>query len=209
LLCIIVESKAQSKNSFDISVPIIFNYSKAPQPFLSSRVEIDGSAISYGLNLNYTRIVGSSFFIKGGIGLFKQIFGVNRPVDFMTANALLRYTKTYSYNCVQYLIGVGYYKNLSKNAKSTFGISFNSFQSFSQSYNSDLQVKNKNSITLGYRLDISAGIEKKMSNNLSIGAHFILPVICHWKTDNTFLDDSKIARNIISIGISPIIKYHF
>ena len=66
----------KQNNSIGISVPIIWNNSNGVYYSLGSRKEPMGKSVSYGININYRKVVYKGWFGGIGAGYFKQAFNI-------------------------------------------------------------------------------------------------------------------------------------
>jgi hypothetical protein len=216
-------SQNEKINAIGISIPVIWNNSEATYYSLGNRKEPTGKATSYGININYSRSIFKNLFGMAGIGYFKQNFGINRPFDFNDPTNLLFYTEKYSYDNMNWLIGIGYKKQLKKTMYAKALIFYNGLISFKQNYTpthlsnaslQTIQVNNK-SIRIGGMANIQAGVEKMINKKISIGFDLVLPIYTRWNDDEIFFeygyadDTQQIARNKFSIGTILSCNYHF
>ncbi len=114
LFTIVINANAQKKNeskqSIGLAIPVIWNNSEATYYGLGTRKTPTGKGISYGVNLNYSKVLYKGFFAKLGIGAFKQKFGIIRPLKFNPPNGTrpLVQTKSYEYSNFHLITRVGY-----------------------------------------------------------------------------------------------------
>ena len=109
------QKKAAHKvNAIGISVPVIWNKSEATFYRLGSAMFPSGNATSYGINVNYLRTLYRGIYGIVGIGYFRQAFEIVRPFDYDSPNNFGYGTKSYKYDNVQLLLGVGYKLPVSK-----------------------------------------------------------------------------------------------
>lgn len=219
------QDKNQRTNSIGISVPVVFNNSNGIYYSLGNKREPEGKAISFGIGIDYSRKFYKNFYASLGIGYFKQSFNIERSFEFDgdTATNLLYYTKRYNYNSLRFNVGLGYSLPLNKKINFNGMALFNLFNSFKQSYtptrysgyhHKTTQI-NKKSMQVGYMVNISAGFEYLIANNISLGANAFVPIKTKWKDDRIFIksyfgnDSQKIAENKFSIGTVITCKYHF
>lgn len=179
-----------------------------------------GTAISYGATITYSKNIYKGFFATVGIGYFKQNFGIRRPFDFNgdTITNFGYYTKKYSYENINWIIGLGYDHELNKNYSLHGGLFFNTLYSIRQKYIPSkltnytfkkYQVET-NSFFFGQVLNLNVGANKKLSPNLSVGADLVLPVHTKWRKDKIFREpENKFYRSKFSIGTSISFKYNF
>lgn len=215
----------ERKNTIGVSLPLIVNNSKGVFYSLGNRREPTGKAISYGLNITYTRKIYKNWFTSIGAGYFKQSFNITRPFNFGgdTLTNLLYSTKTYSYHCLTLFAGLGYGNWVSDNLKLNGIASIMWFSSFKQNYTPtgysgfehEKKQTNKMNMQIGYMLYVSPGVEYFVSKRVSIGADIAVPVITKWNNDKIFIespwgnDSQKIAENRFSIGTTLSCKYIF
>jgi hypothetical protein len=209
----------------EVSMPVIFNNSNGVFYSLGNRRESSGKAVSFGLGVNYSRYLSKNFFLKGGIGYFKQSFNIIRPFEFNgdTISNLLYSTKKYQYHCIGINAALGYSHDLNKNLKLNGAIAFNVLNSYRQTYNPNgldpLIPKpdqiNTKSERIGYSANVSVGLEYYINRHISIGADISIPVVTQWKDDEIFInsqfgnDARIIAENRYSIGTAVSCKYYF
>ncbi len=159
------QNETHKSNSIGISIPIIWNNSEATFYSLGNRKEPTGKGMSYGININYSRTVYKNLFGVLGIGYFRQVFGIERPFNYITPDGTkpMVYTKAYIYNTVHLIAGIGYQKKLN-GVLSVKGIaSYNWYNSYRQKYSpgnvfvGNSQINHK-SIALGNMINLSMGI---------------------------------------------------
>ena len=207
-------------NAIAISLPIIWNNSEATYYILGSPKHPNGNAISYGLNVNYSRTIYKKLFALAGIGYFKQKFGIKRPFEYTAPDGTKPavYTEYYAYYNIYLLLGVGYQKiltkNLSINGKVLCNV-YNSFkQKYSQKYFPNSNEINKKSLSIGSMISFDLGMERFINNKISIGTGIVLPLYTKWNKDAIFFrngyssNEQQIARNKFSIGIAFSCYYH-
>lgn len=217
-----VSAISQSKKeSIGVSIPVIWNNSEAIYYSLGSPDHLSGNAISYGFNINYTRVIYKSLFMVGGIGYFKQKFGIKRPFNYVTPDSTkpIVYTEYYWYRNIYWLLGIGYQKMLSKNLSFMGTISYNNYHSYEQRYAQKyfpgVNEIYKKRISIGEMVNLDLGINQYISNKVSVGGNIILPVFTHWNKDEIFFnnyysnDEQQIAHNKFSLGIAISCSYHF
>jgi hypothetical protein len=217
--------KKEGENIIGFSIPILHNNSNGVFYSLGNKKEPTGNALSYGLNLNYSRLIYKNWVASVGVGYFKQSFNIIRPFYFDgdTLTNLLYSTKKYDYYCLILNVGFGYRYTLNEKLKLNGFASINLLNSFKQKYTptgySGFEHKkvqtNKKSLQIGYIVNISPGIEYILSKKICVGADVIIPVKTKWKNDEIFIksffgdDSQKIAENRFSIGTMLSCKYHF
>lgn len=220
MLVFSIKTYSQKKNSVGISIPVIWNNSSGVYYSTGNRKEPSGEATSYGINVNYSRLLYRGLFVTVGVGYFKQRFGIIRPFDYITPDMSkpLVSARNYFYSSAHLVGGIGYQQkivnNLFLNVKMTYNV-FNSYeQEYTQTFFPNNQI-NKNAIFIGHTLNSSLEIQKQFSNGLSVGLEIILPIYTKWEKDKIFYDlgrgndEQIIAKNKFSIGIAINCKYHF
>lgn len=227
LLILIIKGYSQTEKdkikTIGISIPIIWNNSEAIYYQLGSPKYPSGKAISYGININHSRTIYKNIFGIVGIGYFKQVFGISRPFEFDDPTNLFFYTKSYKYDNIQLLGGLGYQQKLSKNWSVKGVVTYNMFFSFRQKYtpsylsNSSFQssqVSHK-SMPIGRMINFNIGIERRITKKISVGLDGLLPMSNLWNNDDIFIkyyyseNSRQIARNKFSIGTNISCIYHF
>jgi len=211
--------KEQKLNSIGISIPVIWNNSEATYYSLGNRKTPTGSAISYGLNINYSKLFYKGLFGKIGLGYFKQSFRIIRPFAYRSPIELLYSTETYHYNNIQLFAGVGYRKKINNEYRISGNVSYYYFNSNQQKYIVNKKYNtwqvNKKSFSIGQMINLNLGIERTISNKFSVGLDVILPLYTKWNNDEIFFkydysnDTQQIARNKFSIGTAISCYYHF
>jgi hypothetical protein len=120
---------------------------------------------------------------------------------------------------LQLLGGIGYQKLFTGKNSIKCELIYNYYSSFRQKYvvqvpKGDLQI-NKNSMSLGEMVDFYLALERNISNKISLGAGFIIPIYTHWNKDEIFYnlqyssDEQQVARNKFSIGTIISCNYYF
>lgn len=210
--------KAKKLNSLEVSIPLIANNSKALSYTLGSPNYPSGTALSYGINFSYSRIIYKNFFATVGLGYFKQQFAIKRWLNYQNPNGnkILYGSTSYLYNNINSMIGLGYLERVKKNFIIKEWVCYNSYNSFNQRYkNPSIHPSENKNFSIGYQLAANIGFEKELKNNFSVGANLIFPFYTRWNKDNFFTynyysdDEQKIAYNIFSIGISINCNYNF
>lgn len=213
--------KIEKKDAIGLSIPLILNNSNGGYYSFGNSQEPKGKAISYGISINYSKQLYKNWFAIVGGGYFKQSFNISRPFDFDgdTVTKLLYSTKNYNYHCVTFNAGPGYSYALNDKLEIHGLASFNLLHSFKQSYTptrySGSQHKttqtNRRNMQIGYMVNISADLEYLLTNNISVGAGLVFPLLIKWKDDKVFIgnDSQTIAENKFSIGTAISCKYHF
>ena len=223
LLTLTLEGYSQTENNkvniIGISIPIIWNNSEATYYRLGSPQYPKGNAVSYGININYSRLLYKGFYGKIGVGYFNQCFKIIRPFNYYDNPGQLLYsTQSYNYNNIQLFAGLGYTKKINKNIILNGCINYNYFSSFTQKYivykdNKIWQI-NKKSLSLGKMVNFDFGMERNVSKKISLGVNFIIPIYTRWNKDEIFInnyysnDEQQIARNKFSAGFAVSCYYH-
>jgi hypothetical protein len=198
---------------------VIWNHSEATFYGLGNPYYPDGNAISYGLNISYSQLLYKGFYGKFGVGYFNQYFKITRPFRYNNPIQLLYSTQSYNYSSLQLLGGIGYQKLFTGKNSIKCELIYNYYSSFRQKYvvqvpKGDLQI-NKNSMSLGEMVDFYLALERNISNKISLGAGFIIPIYTHWNKDEIFYnlqyssDEQQVARNKFSIGTIISCNYYF
>jgi hypothetical protein len=187
-----------------------------------------GTAISNGVNLNYSRTVYKNFYAKIGFGYFKQKFGVHRGFDYeetVTITRLFYSTEYYSYHTLNYFGGIGYNKILSKSKSkilpknSGFRLLaaynfFNTYkQEFKHSFNSlegniNPQIR-KDNYSFGSSIVLQAGVHRPLYKGFGIGLDILFPIYNRWRKDQIFREDmEEYHGSDLSIGTSIHLTYN-
>ncbi len=126
------QKKIDKKNTVGISIPFVWNNSSGVYYTLGNRKESQGKAISYGINLNYSKKIWKNIFGIVAIGYFKQVFGIKRPFDFNAPDGTepLVQTKSYIYNNLYLSIGIGQQIKLNETFFINGVVVYNSYNSF-------------------------------------------------------------------------------
>jgi len=218
-----ISQEKKQKNYVGIEMPIIWNHSEAKYYQLGSPVHKTGKSLSYGINVNYSTILYKQIFGKIGVGYFKQNFNIERPFDFDDPTSLSFYTKSYSYENIYLLLGIGYKQILTNKINLNGLFEFIQLISYKQKYtpaktsNSSFQNSQKNSktITLGKIFNAAIGLERIINQQFSVEFEVLLPLKTEWNNDPIFYkydysnDAQKIAKNKFSIGSSISCLFHF
>lgn len=207
--CLVLGSNAQTKtgkNAIGISIPVIWNSSYAR---VGSSGKPSGNAISYGINLNYSRTIVDKIYGITSIGYLRQNFGLPRFYKLPgVTNEVGTITKP-TYDNIHFRLGVGFRHILEESVSVSGSVDYNELYSFKQFYNPSAGEVTHESMTLGNSVNLNLGINKKLAPKFSIGADAVFPVIVNWKNDKNFKEDSQIARNKFSAGIEISGKFHF
>ncbi|MDQ6758016.1 MAG: hypothetical protein M3004_13905 [Bacteroidota bacterium] len=194
--------KSEINNQVSLSVPIIWNNTTIFNIYSGARAKnISGTAISYGININYSKNIFKDIFLKAGIGYFNQNFGIIRPFYFNgdTSTKVQYNTKRYTYGNINWLIGVGYTLHMGKYLLTTSAV-FNELYSIRQTYIPtghsvgspfrNYQIET-NSFLFGQFLNLNAGAYKKISKKVSIGADLVVTTYTKWRKDKIFAEDES------------------
>ncbi|HET7119487.1 MAG TPA: hypothetical protein VFI29_23525 [Hanamia sp.] len=208
-------------NNLGVSFPIIWNHSEGTYYSLGSPRHPDGTGVSYGLNINYSRTIYKDWFAIFGVGYFKQVFGIKRPFNYVTPDGTkpVVYTESYSYYNINLFLGIGYNKMLNKKLFINGKVFYNSYHSFKQRYSQKYfpgvnEIYKKNLYT-GSTVNTVLGIGQFISTKISIGIGIDLPFYTKWNQDEIFYhnyysnDEQQIAKNKFSIGSDILLKYYF
>lgn len=188
-----------------------------------------GTAISNGVNLNYSRTIYRNFYAKIGFGYFKQKFGIHRGFTFEETTIFTRLfytTNNYSYHTLNYFGGIGYNKILSKskskilpkNSGFRFLAVYNFFNTYKQEFkhdfdgnlfgNSNPQIR-KDDYSLGSSFVLQAGINRPIHKNFGVGLDIVVPVYNGWRKDKIFKENmNEFHGSDFSIGTSVNLIYH-
>lgn len=214
-----ISQSAKMKSKIGVSIPVIWNNSEATFYGLGRPYYPAGNAISYGLTISYCQPIYKGFYGKIGGGYFNQHFKIIRPFRYNNPIQLLYSTQSYNYNSLQLLHGLGYQKLFTEKNSIKCELVYTYYFSFRQKYvvqvpKGDLQI-NKNSISLGEMVGFGFGMERIISNKISLGGSFIIPIYTHWNKDEIFInngysqDEQQIARNKFSAGVVISCNYNF
>jgi len=222
LLGLYLKGYSQVKQSklkmISISIPVIWNNSEATFYRLGSPMYPSGKAISYGININHSRIIYKNLYGIIGIGYFKQKFGIKRPFKYDSPLAFLFFTDSYKYDNAQFYGGVGYKLDISKVFALKGYLTYNQFYSFRQKYTNHSEASdqiNHKFISIGRMINLNIGVEKNITKKISIEFDALLPVSTHWNNDEIFVkydysnDTQQIGRTKFSIGTIISCNYHF
>lgn len=204
-------------------IPMLWNSSNGVYYGLGRRKEPSGEALSYGINLQYSKSIYKNIFGTVGIGYFNQVFGIKRPIDYRMPNIpdILIFSKFYAYNSFHFFAGLGYKQSLGQKFALKGQATYNLYHSFRQRYTPTItnfggnQI-NKDSFGLGRMVNLHIDLERKLSKNISVGLGLIVPVLVEWKDDDTMFyklgygdDEQRIAYNKFSIGTNLFCNYNF
>lgn len=217
------QGQKEKLRAIGISIPIIWNNSEATYYQLGNPKYPSGKAISYGININHSRTIYKNLFGIIGIGYFKQAFGIPRPFEFDDPTNLPFYTKSYKYDNIQFLAGLGYLKYLKNDFFIKGTLTYNQFYSYKQKYtpqylsNSSFQSSqvNHKSMSIGRMVNFNIGMERGITKKISIGLDCLLPISNAWHNDDIFVkyyyseNSQQIGRNKFSIGTNISCIYHF
>ncbi len=222
--CLIVSASvfaqtAPKKGCIGISVPAILSNSEAFYYELGSAKHSTGTAISYGLNINYTQPFLKNFYARVAAGYFRQTFKLTRPFEYHTSDGTkpLYHTKKYSYDNIYSAIAVGYKRLLNKQYSINADISYNHLNSFHQKYfalENNSSQENKDSFSPGHFMALNIGSERVLGNKLSVGFNICMPFYTKWNNDETFYEyeysesSQQIAKQKFAFGVGVACFYH-
>lgn len=212
-------SRTDPENRIGISIPVIWNYSRALYYALGSPKYSNGRAVSYGLTLQYSINIYKNIFGIIGAGYYNQCFGIERPFYYNSPLEPIFRTETYNYNNIILQGGIGYKKRVYENSNLQIAVVYNHLSSYQQKYvlskkNHTSQVNNKK-IFIGSVTDLRVGFEKSITHNISAGIDLSIPLYTEWKNDTMFYkydysnDTQQIAQNKFSAGAIISCNYHF
>lgn len=212
--------KRKSNDQLGLSIPVLSNTTEILNVYRGTRANyVSGKALSYGINLNYSRTIRKGFFVTIGIGYFNQNFGIPRNFDFNgdTTTKFLYGTKRYSYNNINWILGLGYSLDLNKNYALRGSLLFNGLYSFRQKYTPNVltmyafkeyQVETK-SFSFGQMFNLNLGASRKISKRLFIGADIVLPLYTKWRKDRIFREnESEYNTSKFSAGTNLSVRYN-
>lgn len=215
-------SQASTINEFGLSTSLIWNKTTIFNSYSGARAkDITGTALSNGINLNYSRSIYKNFHAKVGIGYFKQKFGIIRGFDFketVITTGLGYSTKYYQYKNLQYTLGIGYNKLLTKNYVIKLCATYNYLNTFQQEFrhtlsgalgNTNPQIRKEN-YYFGSYFNLEGGVSKKVYKKFSVGLDILFPVYIKWRKDEIFREDfNEFYGSDFSIGTSINLIYSF
>lgn len=229
---IIKYSVAQEKRFQELSISQTFIWNKTTiyDTYSGARASNKtGTAISNGINLNYSKTIYKNFYAKIGFGYFKQKFGIHRGFDFeqpVVSAKVFYTTKYYSYYLIHYFGGIGYNKVISKNRGKIlpknsgfrFLVIYNFFNTYKQDFKHDFdrnllgnpnpQIR-KDNYSFGSSIGLQAGINRPVYKNFGIGLDILLPVYNNWRKDKIFKENmSEFHGSDFSIGTSINLIYN-
>lgn len=211
--------KDRTRNRLGLSIPIILNHSEATFYRLGNPQHPNGTAISYGANVNYAKHLYKNIYAIIGLGYFRQRFKITRPFDYETLDQLGYSTESYHYNNRQLFGGLGYRRALNENAWLKVEASYNVLHSFRQKYINERKYKvwqvNRESLSIGQMIFLSAGAGHNITKTVGIEIGIVLPVRHRWNDDDMFFASDwgagtqQIARNKFSVGTNLSCYYRF
>lgn len=216
-------------NEISLSQTWIYNKTTVYDIYSGARARNEtGTAISNGVNLNFSRTVYKNFYAKIGIGYFKQKFGIHRGFDFketVISTRLFYNTKYYFYHTLNYFGGIGYStsllkdhgKILPKSSGFRFLAVYNIFDTYKQEFKHDFtgnflgnpnpQIR-KDNYSLGSSIVLQAGVNRPLHKNFGIGLDVLVPVYNRWRKDKIFKEDmEEFHGSDLSIGTSVSLIY--
>lgn len=203
--------KRKAHNQIGLSIPVIGNNSEATRYLLGNPLYPSGKAISYGININFSRTIYKNFYGIIGVGYYKQKFGIARPFNYPSPNQLGYATDSYVYYNSQLYGGVGYKRPINKILSINGSTTYNQFYSFKQKYiHSPLSdLINHKSMSIGRMINLNMGVENNIKK-ISVGLDAVLPISTRWNNDEVFYEGTQqIARNKFSIGAILSVNYPF
>ncbi|MDH7460300.1 hypothetical protein QEG73_03385 [Chitinophagaceae bacterium 26-R-25] len=215
-----VFAQSASKRGYvGVSVPVIVNNSEALYYQLGSPKHPTGTAVSYGVNINYTQPFLKNFYARASIGYFRQAFNLLRPFQYHTPDGTkpLYHTKKYFYDNLISGIAIGYKRTLDKQYSINADVCYNHLSSFRQKYiateNQAYQV-NKESFSPGHFISLNIGSERVLNEKFSIGFNVCVPVYTKWNNDEMFYKfeysdkSQQIAKTKFSLGMGLSCFFH-
>lgn len=221
---------AQKNNLYthqlEVLLPLIWNNVTVKDNFIPPTSPVykeyrSGSALGYGINLNYSfqpsfifKNKKNVFAVSIGGGYFNQRFKIVRPFNYNSPIYILYYTKHYSYECLQGAVGLRFNQPLRKEYFLVGSITYSIFKSFQQNYtptdlNNSIQT-NRNQIAFGNSFVLGLGIDKKIGKKISLGLKALIPLYTQWRNDKIFNDSpSTFYRPGFSFGSSINVSYNF
>lgn len=212
--------KSRANEQIGLSIPIIWNNTEIFNVYSGARAKfISGSAVSLGVNFNYSRNIFKNIFFVGGIGYYKQNFGIVRPFDFNgdTTTKYGYHTKKYSYGNINSIIGLRYNHELNRNYSLCGSLLFNGLYSIHQKYIpislTNYAIKKyqveSNSFSFGRMLNLNLGANRKISKKLSVGVDLVLPLYTRFRKDRIFQENAnEFYHSKFSIGTNISIKHN-
>jgi hypothetical protein len=209
----VVAQKKAGPNQLGFSLPVIRNNTSITNDYGLVRT-FEGAALSYGLNLHYSRKIYKGLSLRSGIGYFRQKFGVQRPFNYDDFTNLLFYTKHYHYDNIHWLLGLGYEYRLSSKYALTGDLTYNGLYAYRGTFTPDFQGRKpqvvKNDFSFGRMVNIGLGLNRTLCRRFSVGAGILLPVYTQWRKDNIFWEnDHDFYASISNIGMNISFNHHF
>lgn len=193
--------EVSAQNSISISTPFIFNVVEITDNF-GPHQQIGGNAFGYGVNFkcnfrpNILRL-NKNLSFKVGVGYFRQQFNLERPFHFDSPIQILYYTDNYSYDNLQWILGLAYKNPLKQKNYLNIELLYNGLNSFRQKYNTssggsaqESQIESDR-YNYGCIITISTGLQKDIGDDkrYSVGLNLIMPIYTKWRKDSIFDDD--------------------
>lgn len=215
-----VFTQSVSKRGYvGISVPVILNNSEALYYQLGSPKHPTGTAVSYGVNFNYTQPLLKNFYARVSIGYFRQAFNLLRPFELRPPDLTkpLYHTKKYFYDNLASGIAVGYKKAINKKYSINADVCYNYLSSYRQKYFvSEVEASkiNKKTFSPGHFAAFDIGSERILNEKVSIGVNVCAPFYTKWNDDEIFTkfeysdNTQQIAKTKFSLGIGLSCFYH-
>jgi hypothetical protein len=218
LVCIRGRAQRASSDVHELSlnIPVVYNHSEGTFYQLGRPRYPHGQATSYGISVTYAKNIVGNIFGWGGIGYFKQVFGISRPFNFVTPLQPIYSTTSYKYDNLHVYAGLGYKYQLDENVALKGEGTYGWLHSFRQKYviNRDVFQVNKLSMEIGHTITLGVSAEKRMSPKLSVGTGILFPLVTDWKNDEMFFkysydsDAQQIARKKFSVGLNLFAIHH-
>ena len=170
--------------------------------------------LSWGIDVNYKRLLIQHLYIKAGIGYYRYTFnkldnlnsvfgnGDARFVDYPGPNFDLYLTHKYWYNNLSANIGLERSYNLKNDVLITTGVNWRHYFTYSKRFNikygstgSDINTKYVVSDFryFGNSINVQLAITKPI-DKFFIGPYIIIPVYDYWKKDEKFDENEREGR---------------
>ena len=229
LFSFLLTGRCLGQSSLSLSVPLLWgdvqvkdNWTPSTAP--NYKEYLVGSSVSSGIRLHGSFQPGP--FIKNknilfdiGVGYFYQRFNVNRPFNYRSMNEPIFYTDHYSYLCYHGDVGLTYKHSINPEKYFlTYNVTYRIFKSFQQNYTPTYSTGtegfftqlDRRHIDFGKMVSLGVGVNRRLSNQFSIGASAIAPLYIRWRNDAVFNDDpTTLYRPGIILGVSLSVSYNF
>ncbi|MBS1559813.1 MAG: hypothetical protein JST69_13920, partial [Bacteroidetes bacterium] len=215
----------KGQNSLSVSVPMIYSNvtvknNWSPPTAYNRQNEFNGTSLGYGLNVQYSfkpppfLTINKHFSLNIGVGYYRQVFNVERPLDYISPLFIVFYTKNYSYDCIHGLVGISYNQPIGKSYSLRGSLTYNLLNSFRQEYSvtytSPPEITHNSINRYGNFITCSLGGDKKINKRFSIALNILVPVFTRWRNDKIFGDDpSTFCSPSFSLGGSVNVIYRF